>query len=46
MDLDQQLSDHILSQYFKGQAPENFDDDLNLIDECVLDFLAILGLVD
>jgi acyl carrier protein len=44
MNLPQALREHILSQYFKGHAPEGFDDNFNLIDEGVLDSLAIINL--
>ncbi len=46
MNLKQELSEHIIEQYLKGQMPEGFDDDYNLIDDGILDSLAIINLVD
>lgn len=46
MNLRQELSEHIIKQYLKGQIPEGFDDDYNLIDDGILDSLAIISLVD
>lgn len=44
MPLHQQLRDHILSQYLQGKSPEEFEDDFNLIDEGVLDSIALINL--
>jgi acyl carrier protein len=46
MSLKQELREHIIKQYLKGQIPEGFDDDYNLIDDGILDSLAIINLVD
>ncbi len=41
----QEIREHILSHYLKGQAPEGFDDDYPLLDEGILDSLAIMKLI-
>ncbi len=46
MNLQQTLREHIINQYLKGQIPTGFDDDYNLIDDGILDSLAIINLVD
>ena len=45
MNLPQALREYILNQYLKGQAPEGFDDDYNLIDAGIMDSLAIINTV-
>ena len=45
MNLLLELREHILNQYLKDQIPESFDDDYNLIDDGILDSLAIINLV-
>lgn len=45
MNLQQELREYILNQYLKGQAPEGFDDDYNLIDSGIMDSLAIINTV-
>ncbi len=45
MNLQQELREYILNQYFKGQAPDGFDDDYNLIDDGIMDSLAIINTV-
>lgn len=45
MNLPQQLREHIINQYIKTKAPEGFNDDYNLIDEGILDSLAIMNLI-
>jgi acyl carrier protein len=45
MNLPQQLREHIINQYIKAKAPEGFNDDYNLIDEGILDSLAIMNLI-
>ncbi|TRW90813.1 acyl carrier protein [Candidatus Methylobacter oryzae] len=41
----QLLREHIINQYVKDKAPEGFNDDYNLIDEGILDSLAIMNLI-
>ena len=45
MDLQQTLREHIINQCLKGDVPDDFDDDYNLIDAGILDSLAIINLV-
>ena len=45
MNLLQVLREHIINQYLKGKEPEGFNDDYNLIDEGILDSLAIMNLI-
>ncbi len=45
MNLQQMLRKYILNQYLKGQVPEGFDDDFNLIDAGIMDSLAIINTV-
>ncbi|MCG8615928.1 MAG: phosphopantetheine-binding protein [Desulfobacterales bacterium] len=45
MNLHQTLSQYILDQCLKGQLPEGFDDDYNLIDAGFMDSLAIINTV-
>jgi acyl carrier protein len=45
MNLLLEIREHILNQYLKDQIPESFDDDYNLIDDGILDSLAIINLV-
>ena len=45
MNLQQTLGKYILDQYLNGQAPEGFDDDYNLIDDGIIDSLAIINTV-
>ncbi len=45
MNLPQQLREHIFNQYIKDKAAEGFNDDYNLIDEGILDSLAIMNLI-
>lgn len=45
MNLPQQLREHLVDHIIKGNAPEHFDDDYNLIDEGILDSLAIMNLI-
>ena len=45
MNLPQVLREHIINQYLKDKEPEGFSDDYNLIDEGILDSLAIMNLI-
>ena len=45
MNLLQVLREHIINQYLKGNEPEGFNDDYNLIDEGIFDSLAIMNLI-
>ncbi|TAN68714.1 MAG: acyl carrier protein [Methylobacter sp.] len=45
MKLLQELREHIINQYIKTKEPEGFNDDYNLIDEGILDSLAIMNLI-
>lgn len=45
MSLQQVLRENIINQYLKGKEPEGFNDDYNLIDEGILDSLAIMNLI-
>jgi acyl carrier protein len=45
MNLPQRLREHIINQYIKAKEPEGFNDDYNLIDEGILDSLAIMNLI-
>ena len=45
IDIQQALREHILTQYMKGQTPEGFDNDFNLIDEGIIHSLAMINLV-
>lgn len=45
MKLRQELREHIINQYIKTKEPEDFNDDYNLIDEGILDSLAIMNLI-
>lgn len=45
MNLAQSLREHILNQYIKDKAPEDFNDDYGLIDGGILDSLAIMNLI-
>ncbi len=45
MNLAQHLREHIITQYIKAKEPVGFNDDYNLIDEGILDSLAIMNLV-
>ena len=45
MNLQQALREYVLKQYLKGQAIEGFDDDYNLIDDGIMDSLAIINTV-
>ncbi len=45
MNLQQTLGNYILDEYLKGQAPEGFDGDYNLIDAGIIDSLAIINTV-
>lgn len=45
MNLAQELREHIINQYIKSKAPEGFNDDYNLVDEGILDSLAIMSLI-
>lgn len=45
MNLAQELREYIINQYIKDNAPEGFNDDYNLIDEGILDSLAIMSLI-
>ena len=44
MNLPQELREFIVGNYLKDQVPDGFDDDYNLIDEGILDSLAIINL--
>jgi len=41
----QLLREHIINQVLKDKAPEGFNDDYNLVDEGILDSLAIMKLI-
>jgi len=41
----QEIHEHILNECLKGRVPEGFDDDCQLIDEGILDSLAIMKLI-
>ncbi len=45
MNLAQELREYIINQYLKGKVPEGFNDDYKLIDEGILDSLAIMSLI-
>lgn len=45
MNLPQTLREYILNEYLKGRPPEGFDDDYNLIDDGIMDSLAIINTV-
>lgn len=45
MSLEQTLTKHLLEQHFKGEAPENFDSDYDLIENQVMDSLAMIELI-
>ena len=45
MKIKQELQQHITDHYLKGKASTQLDDEYNLIDNGVLDSLAILNLV-
>ncbi len=45
MNLQQTLRSHILNRHLKGQVPEGFDDDYNLIDAGIMDSLTIVNTV-
>jgi len=46
MDIPQDLREYLLQKYLKGQPPEGFDDDYNLIDDGLIDSLGMLNLVN
>jgi len=46
MNLQKTIRNYILDQYLKGQAPEGFNDDYNLIDAGIIDSLAIINSVN
>lgn len=45
MELTTELYQYFVDQFFMGKAPENFDNDYNLIDNSILDSLAVMKLV-
>ncbi|MGZ5051734.1 MAG: acyl carrier protein [Methylobacter sp.] len=45
MNLPQQLREHLIDHVLKDRIPADFDDDYNLIDEGILDSLAIMNLI-
>lgn len=45
MSLQQTLINHIQEKYLKNQIPANFDADYDLIDNNIMDSLAMIGLV-
>jgi len=45
MNLAQRLREHIFNHYIKDNEPEGFNDDYNLIDEGILDSLAVMNLI-
>jgi len=45
MNLQQSLREHILNQYLKGHEPEGSSNDYNLIENEILDSLAMISLV-
>ncbi len=45
MNIHNTIRNYILDQYLKGQEPEYFDDDYNLIDDGIIDSLAIFNTV-
>jgi len=45
MNIEQTIRNYIINERFRGKVPGGFDDDYNLIDEGVLDSLAIINLV-
>lgn len=45
MNLPQQLREYLVDHIIKDNAPEHFDDDYKLIDEGILDSLAIMNLI-
>ncbi|MGZ5056764.1 MAG: acyl carrier protein [Methylobacter sp.] len=45
MNLPQQLREHLINHVIKDNAPDDFNDDYNLIDEGILDSLAIMNLI-
>jgi acyl carrier protein len=45
LNLQQALREYIFNQYLKGQVPDDFDDDYNLINAGIMDSLAIINTV-
>lgn len=45
MNIEQTLHDYIVQERFIGRAPEDFDNDFDLIDSGVVDSLAMLNLI-
>ncbi len=45
MNLTQELHTYIITQYLNNQAPQEFDEDYNLIDAGIMDSLAIINTV-
>lgn len=45
MNRQQLLREHIIHHCMKGNLPEGFDDDCNLIDAGILDSLALMNLI-
>jgi acyl carrier protein len=45
MNLPQQLREHLINHIIKDKAPEDLNNDDNLIDEGLLDSLAIMNLI-
>ncbi|MGZ4969355.1 MAG: phosphopantetheine-binding protein [Methylobacter sp.] len=45
MNLAQQLREHLINHVIKDKAPDGFNDDDNLIDQGLLDSLAIMNLI-
>ena len=46
MNLQKTIRNYILDQYLKGQEPEGFNDDYNLIDAGIIDSLAIINSIN
>ena len=45
MNLEEEISQHIVNEYLKGKEPDGFNNDYNLIDSGILDSLTIINLV-
>ncbi|MGZ5532870.1 MAG: acyl carrier protein [Methylomonas sp.] len=45
MNLPQQLREHLINHIIKDKAPDGFNDDDNLIDQGLLDSLAIMNVI-
>lgn len=45
MNLNDEMSQYVITQLFKGQIPQDFSDEYDLIDQGILDSVATMSLV-